>query len=305
MFKHSAKPLVLSLLIIKMFFYSTVAAQDQNQNDDGIIITQKGDVTVSYDEFTGEYIIGGTDTTLFSSLEMEYNEERRSYLIPFFGGGLNDEHLAEFTWSASSDDGFSIVLMREEPESFFFDELGSKQIPFLIEGKRVTKTAHFLKRNYSEFILIPFTSSEWENIIKSENSRYRINGRVFTIDQNSKNLMEQILSEHQKIQSDKNTEKQKTDRSAPYDLQWEGELDRSPMVQPLPSNPTNEEATITIRFEVKPDGSLGRVFPLRQMNPELEREVMSTLRSWRFSRLPSGVPQEPQWGTITFRFVLD
>lgn len=95
------------------------------------------------------------------------------------------------------------------------------------------------------------------------------------------------------------------DRSAPYTLQWEGELNRNPMVQPLPSNRTNEEAVITIRFEVHPDGSLGRVIPLRKMNPELEREVMRTLRSWRFSRLPSGVPQEPQWGTITFRFVLD
>ncbi|WP_069131627.1 energy transducer TonB family protein [Rhodohalobacter halophilus] len=95
------------------------------------------------------------------------------------------------------------------------------------------------------------------------------------------------------------------DRSAPYELQWEGDLERSPMVQPLPSNQTNEEAVITVRFEVHPDGSLGRVIPLRKMNPELEREVMRTLRSWRFSRLPSGVPQEPQWGTITFRFVLD
>jgi periplasmic protein TonB len=94
-------------------------------------------------------------------------------------------------------------------------------------------------------------------------------------------------------------------RAAPYTLQWEGELNRNPMVQPLPSNRTNEEAVITIRFEVHPDGSLGRVIPLRKMNPELEREVMRTLRSWRFSRLPSGVPQEPQWGTITFRFVLD
>lgn len=95
------------------------------------------------------------------------------------------------------------------------------------------------------------------------------------------------------------------DKSAPYDLQWEGELNRTPMVQPLPANQTNEEAVITIRFEVHPDGSLGRVIPLKKMNPELEREVMRTLRSWRFSRLPSGVPQEPQWGTITFRFVLE
>ena len=95
------------------------------------------------------------------------------------------------------------------------------------------------------------------------------------------------------------------DRSSPYELQWEGDLERSPMVQPLPSNQTNEEAVITVRFEVHPDGSLGRVIPLRKMNPELEREVMRTLRSWRFSRLPSGVPQESQWGRITFRFVLD
>ena len=95
------------------------------------------------------------------------------------------------------------------------------------------------------------------------------------------------------------------DRAAPYNLEWEGELDRTPMVQPLPSNQTNEEAVITVRFEVNPDGSLGRIIPLRKMNPELEREVMRTLRSWRFSRLPSGVPQEAQWGTITFRFVLE
>lgn len=95
------------------------------------------------------------------------------------------------------------------------------------------------------------------------------------------------------------------EKSAPYELQWEGNIERAPMVQPLPSNPTDSEATLTIRFEVKPDGTLGRIVPLKKMNPELEREVMRTLRSWRFSRLPSGVPQQSQWGTITFRFVLE
>lgn len=96
-----------------------------------------------------------------------------------------------------------------------------------------------------------------------------------------------------------------SDRSSPYDLRWEGDLDRSPMVQPLPENTEDVEAVITVRFEVFPDGSIGRIIPLRKMNPELEREVMQTLRSWRFSRLPSGVPQDAQWGTITFRFVFD
>lgn len=95
------------------------------------------------------------------------------------------------------------------------------------------------------------------------------------------------------------------DKTSPYELKWEGDLDRDPMVQPLPTNSANTEAVITVRFEVRPDGSVGRIIPLRKMNPELEREVMSTLRNWRFSRLPSGAPQQTQWGTITFRFVFD
>lgn len=98
---------------------------------------------------------------------------------------------------------------------------------------------------------------------------------------------------------------QDEDLSSPYDLRWEGELNRSPMVQPLPENSQGVEAVITVRFEVFPNGSVGRIVPVRKMNPELEREVLNTLRNWRFSRLPSGAPQEAQWGLITFRFVLD
>ena len=93
------------------------------------------------------------------------------------------------------------------------------------------------------------------------------------------------------------------EKSAPYELKWDGELEREPMTQPLPRNTANTEAVISVRFEVKPDGSVGRIFPIKKMNPELEREVQSTLRSWRFSPLPSGAPKEAQWGTITFRFV--
>lgn len=95
------------------------------------------------------------------------------------------------------------------------------------------------------------------------------------------------------------------EKSAPYELQWEGDIERNPTVQPLPDNTTDEEATIIIRFEVKPDGSIGRIIPLKKMNPELEREVMRTLRSWRFKPLPPGVPQQSQYGTITFRFVIE
>jgi TonB family protein len=106
------------------------------------------------------------------------------------------------------------------------------------------------------------------------------------------------------IDTDQGTGNQE-DKSAPYELTWEGDINRSPMMQPLPENISGAEAMLTIRFEVKPDGRVGKIIPLKKMNPELEREVMNTLHNWRFSRLPSGVPQESQWGTITFRFVLD
>lgn len=95
------------------------------------------------------------------------------------------------------------------------------------------------------------------------------------------------------------------EKTSPYELKWEGDIERAPMVQPLPRNNANTEAVITVRFEVLTDGRVGRIIPLRKMNPELETEVMKTLRTWRFSRLPSGVPQQAQWGTITFRFVFD
>ena len=95
------------------------------------------------------------------------------------------------------------------------------------------------------------------------------------------------------------------DKTAPYELQWEGDIERAPMVQPLPTNTANTEAVITVRFEVRPNGTVGRIIPIKKMSPELEREVMSTLRTWRFSRLPGGVPQTVQWGSITFRFVFN
>lgn len=94
-------------------------------------------------------------------------------------------------------------------------------------------------------------------------------------------------------------------KSAPYSLKWEGNIDRTPIVQPLPAYTEDVEAIIAVRFEVLPDGSVGRIIPLKKGAPDLEKEVIKTLRGWRFSRLPSGVPQQPQWGTLTFHFVLD
>lgn len=94
-------------------------------------------------------------------------------------------------------------------------------------------------------------------------------------------------------------------RSAPFQLEWEGDINRSALVQPLPNYVAETEAVISVRFEVRPDGTVGRLQPIIKANPALEREVLRTLRTWRFSRLPANLPQESQYGTITFRFVLE
>lgn len=95
------------------------------------------------------------------------------------------------------------------------------------------------------------------------------------------------------------------DRSAPYLLEWEGSLGRQAQINPLPDYTVDVEAIITVRFAVRPDGTVGSVTPVRRTDPDLENEVIRTIRSWRFNRLPAGVPQETQYGTVTFRFVLD
>ena len=95
------------------------------------------------------------------------------------------------------------------------------------------------------------------------------------------------------------------EKAAPFNLNIEG-IDRNPMVQPLPDNSAGYEATITLQFEVTPQGKVTNIIPLRKSgSPEIDREVITTLNSWQFSRLPSGVPQQNQKGTVTFRFVLD
>lgn len=95
-------------------------------------------------------------------------------------------------------------------------------------------------------------------------------------------------------------------RASPIDLVWDGDFERESITQPLPSNEFGVDAIITVRFEVRPDGTINRVVPVRRSGqPELERVVMRTVQTWQFRSLPSSVPQESQWGTVTFRFVMN
>jgi TonB family protein len=106
-----------------------------------------------------------------------------------------------------------------------------------------------------------------------------------------------------KANADEGSGSQK-DKSAPYNLNIKG-INRNPVHQPLPGSISNYNATVTLRFEVTPQGRVTNIIPIHKSgDPQVDREVIKTLKGWRFSRLPSNAPQENQTGTITFHFVL-
>jgi len=107
-----------------------------------------------------------------------------------------------------------------------------------------------------------------------------------------------------KVDADQGVGNQK-EKAAPFNLNIEG-IDRDPLVQPLPSNNGGYQGTLILKFEVTPGGRVTNIIPLRKSgSPEIDREVISTINNWRFSRLPSEAPQQNQKGIITFRFVVN
>ncbi len=58
---------------------------------------------------------------------------------------------------------------------------------------------------------------------------------------------------------------------------------------------------LKLRFSIRPDGSVAKIFPLMKGNPDLELEAMNLLRKWRFEKLPRTVDQDDQKVEISFR----
>jgi TonB family protein len=80
---------------------------------------------------------------------------------------------------------------------------------------------------------------------------------------------------------------------------------REPLYRPpLPKVQVQVESDITLRFWVRPDGVVSRVFPERKGEAALEAAAIRYLEGWRFTPLPAHEPQVEQWGTITMRFLL-
>jgi TonB family protein len=79
--------------------------------------------------------------------------------------------------------------------------------------------------------------------------------------------------------------------------------ERQVIFQPPPPSVTVEsESEIELRFWILPNGTVGRVVPVKKSDPRLEALVINYLRHWRFTPLPPDTLQDEQWGIIPFKF---
>lgn len=76
---------------------------------------------------------------------------------------------------------------------------------------------------------------------------------------------------------------------------------RQVLYRPSPPKVTVErETAVLLKFWVRPDGTVGRIVPLRKGDPRLEAVAIRFLRGWRFN--PLSERAEEQWGTVPIVF---
>ncbi|MFC1850817.1 energy transducer TonB [candidate division CSSED10-310 bacterium] len=78
---------------------------------------------------------------------------------------------------------------------------------------------------------------------------------------------------------------------------------RAVIFKPSPPTQTIETgAIITLKFWVFPDGTVGKIIPLKKGDAHLEQIAINYLKQWRFTPIPKDSAQEDQWGIIPVKF---
>lgn len=92
---------------------------------------------------------------------------------------------------------------------------------------------------------------------------------------------------------------------SPYQIEGKA-AKRTILSKVIPQYPENvqQEAMIKIRFSVLPNGLVGDMIPVLKSNDHLERITLTAFKQWRFNPLPPDVEQVPEYGTITFKYLL-
>jgi hypothetical protein len=96
-------------------------------------------------------------------------------------------------------------------------------------------------------------------------------------------------------------------RERNLELGLKGEIiDRNVDDRPdLPSADIDVTTTITLDFEVQPDGTITKIKPQKRVDVNLERIAIEYLKKWKFSNLPLDAAQKNQKGTLVVRFELE
>ncbi len=83
-------------------------------------------------------------------------------------------------------------------------------------------------------------------------------------------------------------------------------IDRKVNKKPkLPVTKIDVTTTVTLDFEVMPDGTIVNIRPQKRVDLNLERVAIDYLKKWKFSNLPTGAVQKNQKGTIIIKFELE
>ena len=286
---------ILFTLVTSMVYGQSNFNKMLSDDNVGVISDSLSNMEYLYDEFEQSYVVFP---------KKKYLDEINS---------IDDVDWLVFNMMDRQDKGYSnqLGLIVEFELDEKFTEEQSETI-FVLDDERIKfpYVSEITENNNAQIVFLLFELEDWTKIYTASNSKFRLYGRIFELPSDLKNIMldmHNVVNQliEKEFPSLKLEQPEEVFGYSPYELQWEGDIERAPMIQPLPTNITNSNAVITVRFEVRPNGTVGRIIPLRKMSAELETEVMRTLRLWRFNRLPKGIPEQPQWGTVTFRFITE
>lgn len=253
--------------------------------DKGIIDSNRYDMLYLFDEFAEYHII------LPSSVLLDSNISSNQYGFQFV--------MTSGEYDSNIYDGITSIIYKTDLDTIFQTSGNSV---FLIDDKRFNYNYN-LRRFETKDIVVNVESSDldfWEILSTSKEARFRVQGYVIIIEENVKKQIRTILKILDEIKPKQDLLKKEETNS--YIIAWETNLPRTPIKQVLPKNVINFEGSITVRFEVNPNGTIGLVKRVHEMEPMFEREILKALRGWRFEKLPNTTNQNGQWGSITFYF---
>ncbi len=149
-----------------------------------------------------------------------------------------------------------------------------------------------------------FVPVEETRIVKRQETTYERPLPVSRDFQPGKKQMASFVTS-EKLRPDAMTDMGDVEMESPYKIEGQAAL-RNVLFKILPEYPRNlqQEAVVKIRFTVLPNGTIGEMIPILKGSTTLENITMEAFKQWRFSPLPTNVPQVTEQGTITFRYIL-